>query len=90
VFFGEEFKEIHADTDPAEMLVIRCKYIHNFLCSMVVLHQLLYVLFTLRGIFMHFRATVPVPIFCYFCISKKLYRKYSRHWTKQKLKFLFC
>jgi hypothetical protein len=34
--------------------VIRCKRIYNFLCSMLVLHQLLYVLFTLRGIFMHF------------------------------------
>jgi hypothetical protein len=30
VFFSEEFKEIHADTDPAEMLVIRCKCIYNF------------------------------------------------------------
>jgi hypothetical protein len=24
------------------------------------------------------------PIFCYFCVSKKLHRKYSRNWTKQK------
>jgi hypothetical protein len=28
------------------------------------------------------------PVFCYFCVSKKLHRKYSRNWTKQKLKFL--
>jgi hypothetical protein len=36
--------------------VIRCKRIYNFfLCSMLVLHQWLYVLFILRGIFMHFR-----------------------------------
>jgi hypothetical protein len=35
-------------------LVIRCKRIYNFLCSILVLHQLLYVLFTLHGIFMHF------------------------------------
>jgi hypothetical protein len=24
------------------------------------------------------------PIFCYFFVSEKLYRKYSRNWTKQK------
>jgi hypothetical protein len=35
-------------------MLIRCKCIYNFSCSMIVLHQLLYVLFTLRGIFMHF------------------------------------
>jgi hypothetical protein len=29
------------------------------------------------------------PIFCYFCVSEKLHRKYSRNWTKQKPKFLF-
>jgi hypothetical protein len=34
--------------------LIHCERIYNFLCSMLVLHQLLYVLFTLRGIFMHF------------------------------------
>jgi hypothetical protein len=34
--------------------VIRCNRIYNFLCSMLVLHQLLYVLFILRGIFMRF------------------------------------
>ena len=32
---------------------------------------------------------MPVPVFCCFCISEKLYRKYSRNWTKQKPKFLF-
>jgi hypothetical protein len=63
---------------------------------MLVLHQLLCVLFTLRGVFMHFPkltywqdATVPVPIFCYFCVSEKLHRKYSRNWTKRRPKFLF-
>jgi hypothetical protein len=35
--------------------VIYCKRIYNFLCSMLVLHQLLCVLFTLHGIFMHFQ-----------------------------------
>jgi hypothetical protein len=35
-------------------VLIRWKCIYNFLCSMLVLHQLLYVLFTLRGVFMHF------------------------------------
>jgi hypothetical protein len=29
------------------------------------------------------------PVFCYFCVSKKLHRKYSQNWTKQKPKFLF-
>jgi hypothetical protein len=29
------------------------------------------------------------PIFCCICVSKKLHRKYSRNWTKQKLEFLF-
>jgi hypothetical protein len=24
------------------------------------------------------------PVFCRFCVSEKLYRKYSRNWTKQK------
>jgi hypothetical protein len=28
------------------------------------------------------------PLFCYFCVSKKLHRKYSRNWTKQKLNLL--
>jgi hypothetical protein len=32
---------------------------------------------------------VPVPYFCYFCVSEKLHRKYPRNWTKQKPKFLF-
>jgi hypothetical protein len=36
---------------------IHCKRIYNFSCSMLVLHQLLYVLFTLRGIFMYFFGT---------------------------------
>jgi hypothetical protein len=34
--------------------LIHLKRIYNFLCSMLVLHQLLYVLFTLRSIFMRF------------------------------------
>jgi hypothetical protein len=34
--------------------LIRLKRIYNFLCSMLVLHHLLYVLFTLRGFFMQF------------------------------------
>jgi hypothetical protein len=24
------------------------------------------------------------PVFCYFCFSEKLHRKYSQNWTKQK------
>jgi hypothetical protein len=50
--------------------LIRLKRIYNFWCSMLVLHHLLHVLFTLRGVFMWFTeltywqdATVPVPCF---------------------------
>jgi hypothetical protein len=28
------------------------------------------------------------PVFCCFCVSEKLHRKYSRNWKKQKLKSL--
>jgi hypothetical protein len=28
------------------------------------------------------------PVFCYFCVSEKLHRKYFQNWTKQKPKFL--
>jgi hypothetical protein len=28
------------------------------------------------------------PVFCYFYVSEKLHKKYSRNWTKQKLKSL--
>jgi hypothetical protein len=28
-------------------------------------------------------------VFCCFCVSKKLHKKYSRNWMKQKPKFLF-
>jgi hypothetical protein len=28
------------------------------------------------------------PIFCCFCVSEKLHRKYSQNWTKQKLNVL--
>jgi hypothetical protein len=51
---------------------------------------------TLCGIFMHFPELTyyempqcQFPVFCYFCVSEKLHRKYSRNWTKQKPKFLF-
>jgi hypothetical protein len=27
---------------------------------------------------------MPVPCFCYFCVSEKLHRKYSWNWMKQK------
>jgi hypothetical protein len=51
---------------------------------------------TFRGIFMHFLkltyyqdATVPVPCFCYFCVSEKLHKKYSWNWMKQSQTFYF-
>jgi hypothetical protein len=31
----------------------------------------------------------PVPCFLLFLCFRKVYRKYSQNWTKQKLKFLF-
>jgi hypothetical protein len=30
-----------------------------------------------------------IPVFCCFCVSEKLQRKYSRNWTKQVRKLLF-
>jgi hypothetical protein len=30
------------------------------------------------------------PVFCCFCVSEKLHRKYSRNWIKQRPKLLFC
>ena len=54
------------------------KRIYNFWCSMLVLHEFLYVLGALCGIIMHFLeltywqdAAVPVPVFCCFCIPEK-------------------
>jgi hypothetical protein len=32
---------------------------------------------------------VPVPVFCCFFVSEKLYRKYCHNWTKQKPKSIF-
>jgi hypothetical protein len=32
---------------------------------------------------------VPVLVFCCFCVSEKVHRKYSQNWTEQKPKFLF-
>jgi hypothetical protein len=29
------------------------------------------------------------PVFCCFCVSEKLHRKYSRNWTKRSLNLLF-
>jgi hypothetical protein len=61
------------------LAMIRLKRIYNFWCSMLVLHQLLCVLFTLRGIFLHFPeltywrdATVPVPCFLLFLCFRKV------------------
>ena len=38
-------------------MLIHCKHIYNFWCSMLVLHQFLYVLFTLRYTFYAFSGT---------------------------------
>jgi hypothetical protein len=34
-------------------------------------------------------AQCQFPVFCYFCVSEKLHRKYSQNWTKQVPKLLF-
>jgi hypothetical protein len=58
--------------------MIRLKRIYNFWCSMLVLHYLLHVLFTLRGVFMRFSeltywqdATVLDPCFLLFLCFRK-------------------
>src|SRR4051812_15116343 len=63
---------------------------------MLVLHQFLYVLvytswhfYAFSGTNLLTRCHSAVPVFCGFCILEKLYRKYSRNWTKQNQKFLF-
>jgi hypothetical protein len=30
------------------------------------------------------------PVFCYFCVSEVIHRKYSRNWMKQVPEVLFC
>ena len=63
---------------------------------MLVLHQLLYDLSTLRYTFYAFSGTNLLTrcrsassCFLLFLVSEKLHRKYSRNWTKQKPKILF-
>lgn len=76
-------------------MLIRCKRIHNFWCSMLVLHQFLYVLSILRCTFYAFSGTNLLTrchsaSFCFllFLVSEKFHRKYSQNWTKQIAKFL--
>src|SRR4051812_45327158 len=54
-------------------MLIRCKCIYNFLCSMLVLHQILYVLYALYDIYstnLLTSATVPVPVY-FVCLLQK-------------------
>jgi hypothetical protein len=60
---------------------------------MLILHQLIYVLFTLRAIFMQFLeltyeqdATVPVLVFCCFCISRKVIQEIFSELDEMKAK----
>ncbi len=76
-------------------MLIRCKRIYNFWCSMLVLHQFLYVLSILRCTFYAFSGTNLLTrchsassCFLLFLVSEKLHRKYSRNLTKQIAKFL--
>ena len=76
-------------------MLIRCKRIYNFWCSMLVLHQLSNVLSMLWYTFYAFSGTNLLTrchsassCFLLFLVSEKLHRKYSRNWTKQIAKFL--
>jgi hypothetical protein len=73
-------------------LLIRLKHISIiFYAPCLFLHHLLSVLLHFVAFLCIFR-NKPInkmpqcqfPIFCYFCVSEKLHRKYSRNWTKQK------
>jgi hypothetical protein len=50
---------------------------------MLVFTPFFYCFVTLRGTFMQF------PIFCYFCVSEVIHRKYSQYWMKQVSEVLF-
>jgi hypothetical protein len=72
---------------------IRLKRIYNFLCSMLVLHPLLCVFFTLRGIFIHFPeltywrdATVSVPCFLLFLYFRKVTQEIFSEMDETKAK----
>ena len=76
--------------------MIRCKRIYNFLCSMLVLHQLPYVLSMLRCTFYAFSGTnlstrYPSASSCFllFLVLEILHRKYSQNWTGQKPEVLY-
>jgi hypothetical protein len=73
--------------------VIRLKRIYNFWCSMLVLHHVLHVLFTLRGVFMRFPeltywqdAIVPVPCFLLFLCFRKATQEIFSELDKIKAK----
>jgi hypothetical protein len=73
--------------------MIRLKRIYNFWCSMLVLHHLLHVLFTLCGVFMQFLeltywqdATVSVPCFLLFLCFRKATQKIFSELNKMKTK----
>ena len=72
--------------------VIRLQRIYNFRCSMLILCQLLHVFTrfpTFSGLTYWQDATVSVPCFLLFLVSKKLFWKYSRNWTPRRQKSLF-
>ena len=64
--------------------IIRPKRIYNCLCYMLVFYQLPYVFYMFYFVFRTFSWTnlltqclESVPVFCSFCISEKLLKKYS-------------
>src|SRR4051812_47849235 len=77
-------------------MVICLKRIYNFLCSLFILHQFLWVLSILHGTFYAFsrtnlltRCRSASSCFLLFLVSENLYRKYSGNGTGQKPNFLF-
>jgi hypothetical protein len=63
-----------------------CLFIHHLLC--VLLHFVVF-LCIFQNLPINKMPQCQFPIFCCFCVSEKLHRKYSRNWTKQKPNLLF-
>jgi len=70
-------------------MLIRCKRIYNFWCSMLVFYPMPHVFYAFTFVFrlisctnLLTRCPRPVAVFCCFSISEKFWRKYSRKGLK--------
>jgi hypothetical protein len=63
-----------------------CLFTHHLLC--VLLHFMAF-LCIFRNWPTNEMPQCQFPVVCYFCVSEKLHKKYSRNWTKQKPNLLF-